>query len=98
MLQARFAIVRGPARFWDKKSLRNIITTCVILHNMIVEDERDLDLEYNYDNVGSRVKPARDVDEITAFLETYQKIENRDTHNQLQYDLIEHWWQLYWGR
>jgi hypothetical protein len=71
------------------------MTACVILHNMIVEDERELDLEYNYDNVGSRAKPARDADEISAFLDTYRNIENRDSHNQLQHDLIEHQWQLY---
>ena len=70
------------------------MTACVILHNMIVEDERDLEFEFNYDNVGSRVKPARDTDEITAFLETYWQIEDRDTH-QLCNDLIEYRWQLY---
>lgn len=59
VLQARFAIIRGPARFWGKKSLTNIMTGCVILHNMIIEDERDLDLPFEYDNVGSRVKPHR---------------------------------------
>ena len=42
VLQSRFAIVRGPARFWDKKTLKNIMTCCVILHNMILEDERAL--------------------------------------------------------
>ena len=26
VLQSRFAIVRGPARFWDKKTLKNIMT------------------------------------------------------------------------
>ena len=98
VLQARFAIVRGPARFWDKKSLRNIMTACVILHNMIVEDKRDLEFEFNYDNVGSRVKPARDTEEINAFLETYRTIENCDSHNQLQHGLIEHRWQFYGGR
>ena len=30
VLQVRFAIVRGPARFWDKKTLVNIMTCCVI--------------------------------------------------------------------
>ena len=35
VLQSRFAIVRGPARFWDKKTLKNIMTWRVILHNMI---------------------------------------------------------------
>ncbi|QHO54546.1 uncharacterized protein DS421_2g57730 [Arachis hypogaea] len=41
VLQARFAIIRGPAHFWEKKKLANIIRACIILHNMIVEDERD---------------------------------------------------------
>ena len=35
------------------------MTACVIVHSMIVEDERDLDL-YNYDNVGSHMKPDMD--------------------------------------
>ncbi|KAI5016768.1 hypothetical protein ZWY2020_006619 [Hordeum vulgare] len=51
-----------------------------------------LDLIYNYDNVVSRVKRVTDGDEIIAFLETYRKIENCDTQNQLQDDFIEHLW------
>jgi hypothetical protein len=38
---------------------------------MIIEDGSDLNLECFYDNVGSRVKPTRNPDEIQAFLETY---------------------------
>jgi hypothetical protein len=41
VLQARFAIVRGPARFWDVATLQNIMKACIIMHNMIIEDERD---------------------------------------------------------
>ena len=93
VLQSRFAIVRGPACFWDKRTLKNIMTCCVILHNMILEDERGLNLEFFYDNVGSRVKPARDPNRIRAFLQTYKEIENADTHFQLQEDLIGHHWQ-----
>ena len=62
---------------------------------MIIEDERDLNLELCYDNVGSRVKPARNPDSMQAFLETYREIENDATHKQLQLDLVEHIWQLY---
>ena len=46
------------------------MTACVILHNMIIEDERDLDLEFYYDNVGSCAKPVGDANEITTFLHT----------------------------
>jgi hypothetical protein len=31
VLQARFAIVRGPARFWDEKTLWKIMRSCVIM-------------------------------------------------------------------
>ncbi|KAG1450177.1 hypothetical protein G6F56_008422 [Rhizopus delemar] len=41
VLQSRFAIVAGPARMWNQKSLHDIMTTCFILHNMIVKCERE---------------------------------------------------------
>jgi hypothetical protein len=40
ILQAQFAIVRGPARFWNQNMLWYIMQACVIMHNMIIEDER----------------------------------------------------------
>jgi hypothetical protein len=40
ILQAQFAIVRGPARFLDQECLWYITTACVIMHNMIIEDDR----------------------------------------------------------
>ncbi|XP_062147735.1 uncharacterized protein LOC133856695 [Alnus glutinosa] len=42
VLQARFAIVQGPTRSFDHEMLKNIMIACIILHNMIVEDERHL--------------------------------------------------------
>ena len=47
ILQAQFAIVRGPARFWDQKMLWYIMHACVIMHNMIIENERGQDLDYS---------------------------------------------------
>jgi len=43
ILQARWAIIRGAARMFDQEVLRSIMMTCIILHNMIVEDEYDYD-------------------------------------------------------
>ena len=42
VLQSRFAIVAGPARLWSKEILHDIMTSCIIMHNMIIEDERDV--------------------------------------------------------
>ncbi|XP_052189884.1 uncharacterized protein LOC127799701 [Diospyros lotus] len=56
VLQSRFAIVRGPGRMWDVETLKYIMTSCIILHNMIVEDERDTtheDVDFNYDAVAT---------------------------------------------
>ncbi|XP_020146623.1 uncharacterized protein [Aegilops tauschii subsp. strangulata] len=41
VLQGRFAVVRGPAKQHDPKTLWEVMTCCVIMHNMIVEDEGD---------------------------------------------------------
>ncbi|CAL8124048.1 unnamed protein product [Prunus armeniaca] len=43
ILQAPWVIIRGVARMLDEEVLRSIMMTCIILHNMIVEDEYDYD-------------------------------------------------------
>ena len=54
VLQSRFAIIRGPSRFWDDGKMKNIIYACIILHNMIVEYERDIyQNNIDYDSVGN---------------------------------------------
>ncbi|GJY51775.1 hypothetical protein Tco_0442622 [Tanacetum coccineum] len=38
VLQSRWAIIRGAARFWHPKTMNDIIYVCIIMHNMIVEN------------------------------------------------------------
>ena len=103
VLQSRFAIVRGPARLWDEETLHNIMMACIIMHNMIVEDERD-NYDYNFDDkgqyvcnyedMGERVTVSHDAaPELDAFIQNYKNIKSKETHTQLQADLIEHLWQ-----
>ncbi|KAI3463839.1 hypothetical protein Pfo_020502 [Paulownia fortunei] len=47
VLQSRFAIVARSVRFWKKYILHDIMTTCIIMHNMIIEDERDMVIDEN---------------------------------------------------
>ncbi|XP_065631858.1 uncharacterized protein LOC112025874 [Quercus suber] len=68
VLQARFAIVRGPARLWKTEALDYIMKACIILHNMVIEDERDTNgaEDYDYEQVPESIptivshKPAEE--------------------------------------
>jgi hypothetical protein len=62
-------------------TLKDIMTTCVILHNMIIAD------------VCTRVKPSRNPDNVQAFLETYQQIGSDKDAKPLQEDLVRQHWQ-----
>ena len=97
MLQSRFAIVCGPARFWDQETLNYIMKACIIMHNMIIEDERyGGQLDFNYDvideNQHVHVSHER-TSELYEFIQTHHQIRDRQTHSQLQADLVEHLWQ-----
>ncbi len=96
-MHARFAIVRGPARFWYVDTLSEIMKACIILHNMIVEDERHEEgLDYNYDDEGERLTPLHTpIVELHYFIQNHHNIRNRQTHSQLQEDLVEHLWQFH---
>jgi hypothetical protein len=54
VLQSHFAIVQGPTKWWGKENFWFIIQACVILHNMIIEDERDEEDDFNYHQEGTR--------------------------------------------
>jgi hypothetical protein len=41
VLQSRCAIVRYLVRTWSLERMWNVMTACVIMHNTIVENERD---------------------------------------------------------
>ncbi|XP_058818910.1 uncharacterized protein LOC131693340 [Topomyia yanbarensis] len=93
VLMARFAIIKNPARLWNKEDLKSIMRTCIILHNMIIEDEREDLTSYDIEesNVHEVVRP---VDDFTAFLGRYREVHNTSLHHQLQNDLIEHLWNM----
>jgi hypothetical protein len=95
VLQARWGVIHGPAYGWDRERLSDIMTACIIMHNMIVEDERGgpMVTNTNFDNIGTQINPtvARlNATEKEASVNAHHKI--RDLHYQLQSDLIEHNW------
>uniref|UniRef100_A0A0D3DGB4 DDE Tnp4 domain-containing protein n=1 Tax=Brassica oleracea var. oleracea TaxID=109376 RepID=A0A0D3DGB4_BRAOL len=94
VLQARFAIVKNP-----------IMRACIILHNMIVEDERDeytqfdvSEFQQGEDNRSSHVDLTYSTDistNIENMMNVRTRIRDRKMHQQLKDDLVEHIWEKF---
>ena len=74
-----------PCRLWDKDQIGNVMYTCIILHNMILEDEGRAVVTY-YDD--DDPQPGNVTDEDKAANEFL--IKSRDIHQNLRADLVEH--------
>lgn len=99
--QSRFAIIRGPARFWQRNVLKDIMYACIILHNIIVEDEKNTYeslFDFSYDdminiNNASTVKIShRPISNFATILQRNAEICDKNVHPNLQADLVEHLW------
>ena len=69
------------------------MTCCVILHNMIVEDEGDGVAQTNdFEAHGEKVEIPEDQDvaQLMNFLQMHQNLRDHHVHTQLLNDLVEH--------
>ena len=69
------------------------MTCCVILHNMIVEDEDDGVAQTNdFEVPGEQVEILKDQDttQLMNFLQIHQNLRDHQVHMQLLNDLVEH--------
>ncbi|XP_013632912.1 PREDICTED: uncharacterized protein LOC106338495 [Brassica oleracea var. oleracea] len=99
VLQARFAIVKNPALLWDKGKIGQIMRACIILHNVIVEDERDGYTQYNTTEFeegetsrSSQVDMSYSTEmpsNLGNMLGIRNHLRDRRIHDQLKIDLIE---------
>lgn len=106
VLQARFAIVRNPGRMQHRDALAEIMYACIILHNMIVADERhtykcydryDCDYEEADFSVPYITAEQGPVDGFDLVLEKEAALRDRATHRRLKADLVENIWDKFGG-
>ncbi|CAL9238846.1 unnamed protein product [Arabidopsis halleri] len=101
VLQSRFAMIKNPSLLWSKGKISYIMRACLILHNMIVEDERD---SYTlYDENEFRQEDETEIPRDLTFSvnmatnleglgDGHTRIRDRQAHHQLKEDLIQHIW------
>ncbi|XP_020871008.1 putative nuclease HARBI1 [Arabidopsis lyrata subsp. lyrata] len=106
VLQARFHIFKNPALVWDKEKIGNIMKACIILHNMIVEDERDgyntqfdvsefLQVEGNQTSQVDLSYSTGMPPNIENMMGMRNQLRDQNMHQQLKSDLVEHIWRKF---
>ncbi|GJS64320.1 ALP1-like protein isoform X1 [Tanacetum coccineum] len=92
VLQGRWGIIRQPARAFEINALKRIMYCCVMLHNMILEDE---DFVVNLRDVF--VDPTPDIpqewtERCDLHVRKHKELRDSKVHNDLRDDLVEHVW------
>jgi hypothetical protein len=60
---------------------------------MIIEDDRGKNIDHtHYELMGVPVQVRRSTHRIAWFIASYHAIRSNDTHDELQKDLMEEWW------
>ncbi|XP_062114220.1 uncharacterized protein LOC133825271 [Humulus lupulus] len=80
VLQSIFAIVAGPKCLWNKKVLHDIITPYIIMHNMIAEEECDVNasIEERVEVPSPKVEMVGDDNaRFQEFLARHRKIKDK---------------------
>ncbi|XP_021974493.1 uncharacterized protein LOC110869557 [Helianthus annuus] len=89
VLKKRWYITAQPSMILEKSKLRNIMYTCIILHNMILEDSDRAFYRESYDESNQPTNPLLTYAEKEVIR---ARIRDRDTHHNLRADLTEHLW------
>jgi hypothetical protein len=95
LLKKRFNILAIPGWSYSQRVLNLIKCACIILHNMIIDDERDGGYDDNYHTVTSDIAPPITYEapaSLTTILQREAHSTSRMMFSNLQSDLIEHLW------
>ncbi|XP_075486460.1 uncharacterized protein LOC142526074 [Primulina tabacum] len=91
VLQSRWAIVKGPAHYWYRKKLKQILLAYIILHNMIVEDEGGHVTNWYNDEGDELAQLIHGSNRgFQDYLRTSYELRDTQVHHQLRADLVEH--------
>jgi hypothetical protein len=100
MLQARWHILTSPCRLWSKDAMKDVVLTCCILHNIILESEMHNDVlngtippEWACDSTPPVVSGGT-LEHTARLVTSFENLVDASVHRQLQIDLVEHLWNI----
>nr|GEW54348.1 protein ALP1-like isoform X1 [Tanacetum cinerariifolium] len=94
VLQGRWHIIAQHARAWTVNKLRRIMYTCIILHNMLLKNQKFALSDIGDTYICPRANLARTwIERCEVQRKQAQELRDKQTHARLQRNLIEHVWQ-----
>ena len=93
VLQGRWGIIQQPARAYEVSKIRRIMYSCIILHNMILKDQKYALSEYRalFRNPARNMQD-RWIDRCDVRRRRNKELRDKDVHLNLQQQLMEHIW------
>nr|XP_043639413.1 protein ALP1-like [Erigeron canadensis] len=93
VLKKRWKVLKHPALYWDKRNMQDVCYACIILHNMILEDEnKAVCQDYNAQEPSLNPDYWRRITPTEVRIQNLHAVKNRETHNMLTTDLVDHLW------
>jgi hypothetical protein len=90
VLRSKFWIIQNSCRMWSLKDMNTIICGCIILHNMILEDEKHINIQEFGNPDDPIISTNHDVLKIEPITKRYEEIMDRGTCRNQQHDFVEH--------
>ncbi|XP_076897157.1 uncharacterized protein LOC143550386 [Bidens hawaiensis] len=88
VLRQRWHHVKNLCRAWTLEKMRDAMYTCIILHNMVIEDEeRAIWQHYIPKNFQQQTQATMGKKVQNAY-----QIRSSEIHNSLMADLVQHAW------
>ncbi len=101
ILQACFHVLTSGCRLWDREAMALVIRTCVILHNLIIDHQKNgadphyiEDAEYIPQHAFTVVPKSahQTIEERSAMIDAMKSV---DEHTRLRHDLMTEMWEAY---
>ncbi|KAL4585175.1 hypothetical protein LXL04_009790 [Taraxacum kok-saghyz] len=90
VLKKRFAILAKSSLFTKKSTMMKVMFTCMILHNMILEDEGHAICQYDENEI---ILPPQPLPVASPeYLQRVHIVRSREIHGDLRRHLVDHLW------
>ncbi|XP_071689165.1 uncharacterized protein [Rutidosis leptorrhynchoides] len=93
VLHGRFEMLKTPARTLDFNKIRRHMYACIVLHNMIQENNGFV-ITRREERMIARNPPRRLIRNLRDRNAIVKEIQDRQVHNMLEADITEHVWNL----